>query len=48
VLEEAMLDVMYETPSQEGVEQVQITEDVVLRNSPPIVTLSRESKRKGA
>jgi ATP-dependent Clp protease ATP-binding subunit ClpX len=48
VLEEAMLDVMYETPSQEGVEQVQITEDVVLRNSPPIVTMSRESKRRGA
>jgi len=48
VLEEAMLDVMYEIPSQEGVEHVQITEDVILKNTPPVITYSRESKRRGA
>ena len=30
VLEEAMLDVMYDIPSQEGVEAVEITEDVLV------------------
>ena len=48
VLEEAMLDVMYDTPSQEGVESVQITEEVILKNAPPVVTHVRESKRRGA
>ena len=48
VLEEAMLDVMYDTPSQEGVESVQITEDVIIKNAPPAVTYVRESKRRGA
>jgi ATP-dependent Clp protease ATP-binding subunit ClpX len=48
VLEEAMLDVMYDIPSQEGVESVQITEDVILKNAPPALTHVRESKRRGA
>ena len=48
VLEEAMLDVMYDIPSQEGVESVQITEDVILKNAPPILTQVRENKRRGA
>ena len=43
-----MLDVMYDIPSQEGVETVQITEDVILKNAPPVVTHVRESKRRGA
>ncbi len=48
VLEEAMLDVMYDIPSQEGVESVQITEEVITKNAPPGVTYTRESKRRGA
>jgi len=48
VLEEAMLDVMYDIPSQEGVESVQITEDVITKNAPPAVTHARENKRRGA
>jgi ATP-dependent Clp protease ATP-binding subunit ClpX len=48
VLEEAMLDVMYDIPSQEGVESVQITEDVITKNAPPAITHVRESKRRGA
>ena len=48
VLEEAMLDVMYDIPSQEGVESVQITEEVIEKNAPPAVTYTRESKRRGA
>jgi len=48
VLEEAMLDVMYDIPSQEGVESVQITEEVITKNAAPGVTYTRESKRRGA
>ncbi len=48
VLEEAMLDIMYDVPSQEGVTHVEITEDVIRKKAPPVVTWSRESKKKGA
>jgi ATP-dependent Clp protease ATP-binding subunit ClpX len=48
VLEESMLDIMYDIPSQEGVEHVEITEDVIHKKAPPIITWSRESKKKGA
>jgi len=48
VLEEAMLEIMYDIPSQEGVTHVEVTADVILKKSPPIVTWSRESKKKGA
>jgi len=48
VLEECMLDIMYDVPSQEGVEHVEITEDVIKKKAQPIITWSRESKKKGA
>jgi ATP-dependent Clp protease ATP-binding subunit ClpX len=48
VLEEAMLDVMYDIPSQEGVETVQITEELITKNAPPVLTYTRENKRRGA
>ena len=48
VLEEAMLDIMYDVPSQEGVTHVEITEDVILKHSPPVITWDRERKKKGA
>jgi ATP-dependent Clp protease ATP-binding subunit ClpX len=48
VLEEAMLDIMYDVPSQEGIEAVEITEDVINKKATPIVTRTRESKKKGA
>jgi len=48
VLEEAMLDIMYDIPSQPGVTRVEITEDVVRKKAAPIVTWDDESKAKGA
>jgi ATP-dependent Clp protease ATP-binding subunit ClpX len=48
VLEEAMLDIMYEIPSQEGTESVEITEDVVRKKGAASVVQSRQNKRKGA
>lgn len=37
ILENAMLDIMYEIPSQSMVKEVVISEDVILRNEKPIV-----------
>jgi ATP-dependent Clp protease ATP-binding subunit ClpX len=48
VLEEAMLDIMYEIPSQEGTESVEITEDVITKKGRPNLVQSRQNKRKGA
>ncbi len=48
VLEEAMLEVMYDIPSEEGVEAVEITEDVIEKKDSPIITRTREIKKKGA
>ena len=48
VLEEAMLDIMYDIPSLEGVTHVEVTDDVIRKKSPPIMTWARESKKKGA
>ncbi len=48
VIEEAMLDIMYDVPSQEGVESVEITAEVIEKKSTPMVTFNREKKKKGA
>ncbi len=48
VLEETMLEIMYDIPSQEGVTHVEITPEVILNKGQPIITWSRESKKKGA
>ncbi len=48
VMEQAMLDVMYDVPSSEGVIEVVITEDVVLGRSEPIVVLSEGARKKEA
>ncbi len=48
VMESAMLDIMYDVPSTEGVIEVVITEDAVLGRSEPIVVLSEEYKKKEA
>jgi len=37
ILENAMLDVMYEIPSQDRVKEVVINEDTILQKSRPIV-----------
>lgn len=37
ILEEAMLDIMYEIPSEDSIKEVVITEEVILRNASPIL-----------
>jgi ATP-dependent Clp protease ATP-binding subunit ClpX len=48
VMESAMLDIMYDIPSTEGVIECVMTEDAVLGRSEPIVVLSEEYKKKEA
>src|SRR5690606_39380728 len=44
ILENAMLDIMYEVPFLEGIKECKITEGVILRNEPPILSFEREKK----
>ncbi|OVE81502.1 ATP-dependent protease ATP-binding subunit ClpX [bacterium K02(2017)] len=42
ILENLMLDIMYDIPSQDNIEEVIINEDVVLKKSEPIVVYEKE------
>jgi ATP-dependent Clp protease ATP-binding subunit ClpX len=48
ILEEVMLDVMYEVPSQKQIKEVIITEDVILGKSQPIRMFDHEKEMKSA
>jgi ATP-dependent Clp protease ATP-binding subunit ClpX len=45
VLEEAMLDVMYELPSREGVKECVISEQVILNGDYPVILFDNEKKK---
>ncbi|MFS8501453.1 MAG: ATP-dependent Clp protease ATP-binding subunit ClpX, partial [Caldicoprobacter sp.] len=48
IMEELMLDVMFEIPSREDIEKCIITKDVVLKKSEPIIIISEGQRaRKG-
>jgi len=48
IMEELMLDVMFEIPSREDIEKCIITKDVVLKKSEPIIIISEgQRSRKG-
>jgi ATP-dependent Clp protease ATP-binding subunit ClpX len=44
ILEQAMLNVMYELPSREGVKECVISEDVILNRSEPILLYEPSAK----
>ncbi|MEG6566288.1 ATP-dependent Clp protease ATP-binding subunit ClpX [Thermoanaerobacterium saccharolyticum] len=46
ILEELMLDVMYEIPSSDNIEKCIITEETVLSNAPPTIVYSESQKTK--
>ncbi|AEM78189.1 ATP-dependent Clp protease ATP-binding subunit ClpX [Thermoanaerobacter wiegelii] len=46
ILEEIMLDVMYEIPSSDNIEKCIITEDTVLKKAPPTLVYSDAQKAK--
>jgi ATP-dependent Clp protease ATP-binding subunit ClpX len=46
ILEEAMLDIMYEIPSRRDIKECIITEEVILNKSQPIYLPKKEDKKK--
>ncbi|HSP19267.1 MAG TPA: ATP-dependent Clp protease ATP-binding subunit ClpX, partial [Myxococcaceae bacterium] len=44
ILEDAMLDIMYDVPYREGVRECKITQEVVTKHEPPQLTLEKEKK----
>jgi ATP-dependent Clp protease ATP-binding subunit ClpX len=44
ILEQAMLDIMYDVPYREGVKECRITDGVILNREPPILTFEKEKK----
>ena len=46
VMEDAMLNIMYDLPSKRDVEAVTITEDVITHGEPPLVTPREKLPRK--
>jgi ATP-dependent Clp protease ATP-binding subunit ClpX len=47
VMEEVLVDVMYETPDIKDIERVTITADYIKGGNKPIYTISKKSKRTG-
>jgi len=48
IMEEVMLDIMYEVPSQTEIKEVVITEDVILKKGEPFTFLEPSSSMKPA
>ena len=44
ILEQAMLDVMYEIPSQRNIREVVISEDVINRREKPLIVYEKEKE----
>jgi ATP-dependent Clp protease ATP-binding subunit ClpX len=44
ILEQAMLDIMYDVPFRDGVKECKITEGVVLNREPPLLSFEKEKK----
>ena len=44
ILEEAMLDIMYDVPSKQGIKEVVISEDVILKSEAPIIVYQKEAE----
>ena len=44
ILEEAMLDIMYEVPSKQGIKEIVINDDVISRGEPPLIVYEKEAE----
>ncbi|MCA9537955.1 MAG: ATP-dependent Clp protease ATP-binding subunit ClpX [Myxococcales bacterium] len=44
ILENAMLDIMYEVPSQDNVKEVVVNEEVILRREQPLIVYEKEAQ----
>lgn len=43
ILENSMLDVMYDVPSKSGIKEVIVNEEVILKHEPPLIVYHKES-----
>ena len=43
ILEEAMLDIMYEVPSKQGIKEVVVNEDAISNGDPPLIVYHKEA-----
>jgi ATP-dependent Clp protease ATP-binding subunit ClpX len=48
ILERAMLDVMYDMPSQQNLKEVVITEEVIVQDADPVLVYRVESEARPA
>ena len=48
IVEDVMLNIMFEVPSLEGVTEVAITKEVIEKKGQPIITYSAEKEQKQA
>jgi ATP-dependent Clp protease ATP-binding subunit ClpX len=44
VLEEAMLDIMYEVPSKSNIKEVVVNEEVVVKGDTPLIVYEKEAE----
>ena len=44
ILENSMLDIMYDVPSRTGIKEVIINEDVITRSDPPLIVYQKEAE----
>jgi ATP-dependent Clp protease ATP-binding subunit ClpX len=44
ILENAMLEIMYDVPSRSGIKEVVINEDVVVKHEPPLIVYQKEAE----
>ncbi|MEZ4301976.1 MAG: ATP-dependent Clp protease ATP-binding subunit ClpX [Polyangiaceae bacterium] len=44
ILEAAMLEIMYEIPSRQGVKEVVVSEDVIVKHEPPLIVYTKEAE----
>src|SRR5690606_27681990 len=48
IMEESMLEIMYEIPSKSGVKEIVVNEDVVNKSERPLVVYEKEKELAGA
>jgi ATP-dependent Clp protease ATP-binding subunit ClpX len=44
ILEEAMLDIMYDVPSKQGIKEVVINDDVIMKSEQPLIVYHKEAE----
>ena len=46
IVENAMLDIMYEVPFMSGIKECRVTEEVIVKKDPPILIFEEEKKEE--